>query len=126
MAGPKPKTKAELLALVNDYLQDTSPNIRSSEHREIETAILDRVDARILQTGQITRANQYGYWYQDITFTTPTYNTDYLVWCTIVQGGNSGWGISNKTVTGFRINVTNYYTLSINVWYMVFSRDTSL
>jgi len=124
MAAPKSKT--ELISLANDYLQDTSPNIRSSEHREIETAILDRVDARILQTGQITKSNQGGYWYQDVLFATPTYNTNYLVWCTIVQGGISGWGISNKTVNGFRINVTNMATVSINVWYMVFSRDTSI
>jgi len=118
-----PKTKAEILTLVNDYLADGSPNIRSSEHREIETAILDRVDARILYVGDYIKGSTYGYWSQDITFPTPLYTSNYLVHCVVVQGGNSAWGISNKTVNGFKLNVTNFTTLSCRIWYMVFSKD---
>lgn len=119
-----PYTKTQLLALVNDYLQDTSPNIRSSEHIEIETRILDRIDARILQMGQFSKSNPTGYTYQDITFTpTPVYTTNYLVFCTIVKGNGTSWAISNKTLTGFRINLYSPNPPPFKVWYTVFSKD---
>ncbi len=77
-----PKTKAQLNTLIEGYIADGSPNIRASEHKEIELAILDRVDARILHVGTFTHTDpqsRQGNWNQPVTFGKTLYTSNYLV-----------------------------------------------
>lgn len=119
-----PKTKAELRALANLYLDDVSPNIRASEHRELATAIADRIDARMLAVGEARRASANGYWTHTHTFTVPVSTTNYLVHCTPVGHPYVTWSISDKTLTSFKINVQTFYApANTKLWYVVYNRD---
>jgi hypothetical protein len=119
-----PKTKAELRALANTYLDDVSPNIRASEHRELATAIADRIDARILAVGEARKASANGYWTYTHTFIAPVYTTNYLVHCVAVGHPWASWSISDKTLTGFKINVITWYgPANTKLWYVVYNRD---
>lgn len=109
-----PKTKAQLNTLIEGYLADGSPNIRASEHREIELSILDRVDARILHIGTFTHASRGGNWTQPVSFGKTLYTTNYLVnitpfslprpvtspniWAASLRTTSA---VTNKTTTGF-------------------------
>jgi hypothetical protein len=103
-----PKTKTELTALIDSYIADTAPNIKKEEHKEIELAILDRVDARVLTTGTFTHANNPNFLSPFITFTKTVYTTNYLVNITpydpapyTLYSYRTSWAITNKTTTGF-------------------------
>lgn len=109
-----PKTKAQLNALIEGYIADGSPNIRASEHREIELAILDRVDARILHIGTFTHASRGGNWNQPVSFGKTLYTSNYLVSITPFSlpypqtapnisalSLRTTWAVTNKTTTGF-------------------------
>jgi hypothetical protein len=103
-----PKTKTELTALINSYIADTPPNIKKEEHKEIELAILDRVDARVLTTGTFTHGNITNFESKTITFTKTIYTTNYLVNITpfdpppyTLYSYRTSWAITNKTTTGF-------------------------
>jgi len=109
-----PKTKAQLNTLIEGYIADGSPNIRASEHREIELAILDRVDARILHIGTFEHASRGGWWEQPVSFGKTLYTANYLVSITpfsVPYPGTTAnlwaaslrttWAVTNKTTTGF-------------------------
>lgn len=75
-----PNTKQQLLDLVDTYIPASgTPNIRATEIRDLETKILDRVDARVLASGTITVPNLSGYTWRDIFFSTPLYTSNYIV-----------------------------------------------
>lgn len=103
-----PKTKTELNTLINNYIADGSPNILAVEHKEIETEILNRVDARVLTTGTFTHVNNTNFLSPFINFTKPVYTTNYLVNITpydpapyTLYSYRTSWAITNKTTTGF-------------------------
>lgn len=131
-----PKTKTELTALINSYIADTAPNIKKEEHKEIELAILDRVDARILATGTFTHTNLSGCRTQNVSFGKTIYTTNYLVNLTpydpITTSNNlfsyrTSWSITNKTLTGFTAQICrNYLQGSGRFFYVVINLSNTI
>ena len=109
------KTKAQLNTLINDYIADAAPNIKKEEHKEIELAILDRVDARILTAGTFTHAYNTAFLYFFVTFPKVVYTTNYLVSVTSVTNTTYPYShqtsvaITNKTTTGFTAQCKRNY-----------------
>ena len=117
MPTPAPKTKTQLNALINGYIADGSPNIIAPEHKEIELAILDRVDARILHVGTFTHTDaqsRQGNWNQPVTFGKTLYTSNYLVSITPFSlpypqtapntsalSVRTSTAVTNKATTGF-------------------------
>lgn len=121
------QTKAAIISLINGYIADGSPNIKAEEHREIETSILDRVDARILYTGNFLLANLPSGQYRQvpIIFTPAVYTSNYLVTLTYAQNLSYAHSISNRTTTGFTITFYNRrQSTNVMVWYTVFNKET--
>ena len=136
---PAPYTKQQLLDLVDTYIPETvAPNIRATEHRDLETKILDRTDARILHTRVITVTNLNGYQAINITVSPSLYTSNYIVVLTPytfssntnpkILSYRTTYAITNRTQTGFTIqlygNTTGYigaYTGKFSV--MVINKD---
>ena len=111
-----PYTKQQLLDLLDTYIPATGyPNIRASEHQDLETKILDRVDNRILKTGTITVTNLYGYQVKNLTFAPLVSTSNYVVILTpyrfitntnpYVLSYRTTYTITNRTTAGFTIQL---------------------
>ena len=120
---PAPKTKTQLNTLIQGYIADGSPNILASEHKEIELAILDRVDARILHVGTFSHPSKGGNWTQPVSFGKTLYTTNYLVSITPFSlpypqtspnisalSVRTSWAVTNKTTTGFTALLKRNYS----------------
>jgi len=132
MPTPAPKTKAQLNTLIEGYIADGSPNIRASEHKEIELAILDRVDARILHVGTFSYTEQQMRQANGIirnlsvTFGKTLYTSNYLVNITpftkplATRAQHNNWipsywastSVTNKSTTGFTALIKQSYNWS--------------
>lgn len=129
-----PKTKTELTALINSYIADTAPNIKKEEHKEIELAILDRVDARILATGTFQHGNNTNYLTVNVVFPKVLYTTNYLVNLTpydpapyTLYSYRTSWAITNKTTTGFTAQLKrNISEGSATFFYVVINLSTTI
>lgn len=124
-----PNTKQQLLNLVDTYIPATgTPNIRASEHRDLETKILDRVDARVLATGTITVPNLSGYRFIDIFFSTALYTSNYIVVLTPyfftgngtasipkINSYKTTYTITNRTQLFFRVQFFGNTNLAFGV-----------
>ena len=142
-----PYTKQQLLDLVDTYIPETgTPNIRAVEHRDLETKILDRTDARIIKSGTITLpASTTLFTTHTITFSPPTYTTNYIVILTpyyFTYNGNATTPKINSPRTTYALtgrsftqctlqlysNINNAYnvygTYISKFVYNVISRDT--
>ena len=110
-----PKTKTQLNTLITDYIADGSPNITFQEHREIELAILDRVDARILATGTFLHPNNPGFLAVTGSFSKTLYTTNYLVHIVAITNSTYPYShqtsvaVTNKTTTGFTAQCKRNY-----------------
>ena len=121
-----PRTKTQLNTLIEGYIADGSPNIRASEHKEIELSILDRVDARILHVGIFSHTDaqsRQGNWNQPVSFGKTLYTSNYLVNITpftkpyATRAQHNNWipsyrattAVTNKTVTGFTALIKQNY-----------------
>jgi hypothetical protein len=124
-----PKTKAQLNTLIEGYIADESPNIRASEHKEIELAILDRVDARILHVGTFSYTEQQMRQANGIirnlsvSFGKTLYTSNYLVSITpftkpyATRAQHNNWipsyrattSVTNKSTTGFTALIKQNY-----------------
>lgn len=146
MPAATPKTKAELVALVDTYLPETGfPNIRAAELVDLNTKILDRVDGRILGTGTFLIPNNTGYREQIINFPGgEVYTNQYVVMLTPVGtsfynqalGGGANaqiapdsrpyrtsYTIVNRTKFGFTIMMqANSGPTHTRFWWAAFSK----
>lgn len=137
MAALPPKSKAELLALVDTYIPTTAaPNIRAAELLDLDTKILDRVDGRILKADTFVVANLNVYKEVPIQFGSEIYTNQYIVMVTPVgdsnQYGQVGlnrshavtFTIANRTKLGFTILLFPHGGNCGNCrfWYAVFSK----
>lgn len=146
MPATTPKTKAELVALVDTYIPDAGvtpyPNVRAAELVDLNTKILDRVDGRILGTGTFVIANFAGYRQQNINFTSEVYTNQYIVMVTPVGSSiynqafapgtqttpgaapyRATFTIANRTKFGFTILMqANSNATTCRFWWAAFSK----
>lgn len=122
-----PPTKTAVKALIDLYIPPStggSPNILATEHKLIETAILDRIDGRILATGEFTLPNATnGYFSKTITFSPFLSTANYIVSITPVNCHGPAWGISHRSYNGFTVEITKFYAEYAKFWYTCISMD---
>lgn len=130
MAAAIPTSKANLLALVDTYipLSPAAPNIRATEHQDLENKILDRVDGRILLTGAFSIANFNGYTTYTVTFSPQTYTNNYIVMLTpFTSSHRAVYSITQRTTSQFKIllysNPIGTTTYNARFSYVVFSKE---
>lgn len=125
-----PYTKQQLLNLVDTYIPaigtEEFPNIRASEHRDLESKILDRVDGRILKTGTLSITNLNTYTVRTVVFSPPVYTNKYVVMLTPVTPPTHrvSYTITGRTTSQFTILIQpNYGAYNARFWYAVFSKE---
>jgi hypothetical protein len=128
-------TKAEIQALIDSNLASGS-EILATEHREVETALLNYIDDILvsmpLVKGSITLTDipSNGKLF-DCTFPTALSTNDYIVTGSLFsQGdlsvnGNCIYTVTGKTISGFAIYVRELFNItqnSLKFDYVVFSK----
>jgi hypothetical protein len=126
-------TKAEVQALIDSKLA-SGTEIQASEHREVETALLNYLDGVVaaapLARGTVSVGDIMNPSIIPVTFTQALDTADYIVTGSMVSLGNisndvSGiWVIRSKTTTGFSLIVgeVNRQVQNLQFDYVVFRK----
>ena len=126
-------TKAEVQALIDTKLA-SGTEILASEHREVETALLNYLDGVVsaapLARGTVNVGDILNPSTIQVTFTTPLNTADYIVSGSMVSLGNISndlphfYVIRNKSQTGFFLIVgePNRVVQNLQFDYVVFKK----